>query len=258
MGVLAAALFLFAWLYRFNDPNGSFAGLTDDHFFYLVRGWQLLFGDLPVRDFVDHGAPLYYYVAAAVQTPHGARHALGVAVLRDRPRGVCVGDVLARGARVGVDRGGSHGRRVPHPARAALLQLPEAPGLRGGHPAPVAVRGSPHGRPDVLAGARDRDRLPVPPRPWRVRGGGDGGAAGADGAAAVGRSAPARRRVRRASCARCSRRTCCSCSSMAASCPTSSRPRRGPSAIATGHRSCGQVCSTTPTASPTRRNHRVW
>jgi hypothetical protein len=67
MGVLAAALFLFAWLYRFNDPNGSFAGLTDDHFFYLVRGWQLLFGDLPVRDFVDHGAPLYYYVAAAVQ-----------------------------------------------------------------------------------------------------------------------------------------------------------------------------------------------
>ena len=71
MGVLAAALFLFSWLYRFNDPNGSFAGLTDDHFFYLVRGWQLLFGDLPVRDFVDHGAPLYYYVGAAVQLVMG-------------------------------------------------------------------------------------------------------------------------------------------------------------------------------------------
>jgi hypothetical protein len=70
-GVLAAGLFLFAWLYRFNDPNGSFAGLTDDHFFYLVRGWQLLFGDLPVRDFVDHGAPLYYYVGAAVQLVMG-------------------------------------------------------------------------------------------------------------------------------------------------------------------------------------------
>jgi 4-amino-4-deoxy-L-arabinose transferase-like glycosyltransferase len=67
IGVLAAGLFVFDWLYRFNDPNGSFAGLTDDHFFYLVRGWQLLFGDLPVRDFVDHGAPLYYYVGAAVQ-----------------------------------------------------------------------------------------------------------------------------------------------------------------------------------------------
>jgi hypothetical protein len=71
MGLLAGGLFLFAWLYRFNDPNGSFAGLTDDHFFYLVRGWQLLFGDLPVRDFVDHGAPLYYYVGAAVQLVMG-------------------------------------------------------------------------------------------------------------------------------------------------------------------------------------------
>lgn len=59
--------FLTSWLFRFNDPNGSFAQLTDDHFFYLVRGWQILFGELPVRDFVDHGAPLYYYVAAAVQ-----------------------------------------------------------------------------------------------------------------------------------------------------------------------------------------------
>src|SRR5688500_10369769 len=64
---MAAALFAFSWLFRFNDPDGSFAGLTDDHFFYLVRGWQMLYGELPVRDFVDHGAPLYYYVAAAVQ-----------------------------------------------------------------------------------------------------------------------------------------------------------------------------------------------
>jgi hypothetical protein len=64
---IAVALFAFSWLFRFNDPAGSFAGLTDDHFFYLVRGWQILYGDLPVRDFVDHGAPLYYYLAAAVQ-----------------------------------------------------------------------------------------------------------------------------------------------------------------------------------------------
>jgi hypothetical protein len=64
---IALALFVFSWLLRFNDPGGSFAGLTDDHFFYLVRGWQILFGDLPVRDFVDHGAPLYYYTGAAVQ-----------------------------------------------------------------------------------------------------------------------------------------------------------------------------------------------
>src|SRR6186713_2693816 len=67
VAALAAGIFLFAWLLRFNDPGGSFAGLTDDHFFYLVRGWQILFGDLPVRDFVDHGAPLFYYIGAAVQ-----------------------------------------------------------------------------------------------------------------------------------------------------------------------------------------------
>jgi hypothetical protein len=67
VAALASMLFVFTFLLRFNDPGGSFAGLTDDHFFYLVRGWQILFGDLPVRDFVDHGAPLYYYVGAAVQ-----------------------------------------------------------------------------------------------------------------------------------------------------------------------------------------------
>jgi hypothetical protein len=65
------AVFGFSWFFRFNDPNGSFAGLTDDHFFYLVRGWQILFGELPVRDFVDHGAPLSYYVGAAVQLVGG-------------------------------------------------------------------------------------------------------------------------------------------------------------------------------------------
>jgi len=68
---LSIGIFVASWLFRFNDPGGSFAGLTDDHFFYVVRGWQILFGDIPVRDFVDHGAPLYYYVAAAVQTVFG-------------------------------------------------------------------------------------------------------------------------------------------------------------------------------------------
>jgi hypothetical protein len=71
LAVLSAGIFVASFLFRFNDPGGSFAGLTDDHFFYVVRGWQILFGDLPVRDFVDHGAPLYYYVAAAVQELFG-------------------------------------------------------------------------------------------------------------------------------------------------------------------------------------------
>src|SRR5919109_2323571 len=68
---VAAAIFAFSFLFRFNDPGGAFAGLTDDHFFYVVRGWQILHGDLPVRDFVDHGAPLFYYVGAAVQILFG-------------------------------------------------------------------------------------------------------------------------------------------------------------------------------------------
>jgi hypothetical protein len=68
---LSVGVFIASWLFRFNDPGGSFAGLTDDHFFYVVRGWQILFGDIPVKDFVDHGAPLYYYIAAAVQTVFG-------------------------------------------------------------------------------------------------------------------------------------------------------------------------------------------
>ncbi len=68
---IAALIFTLSWLYRFNDPGGSFAYLTDDHFFYVVRGWQILFGDVPVRDFVDHGAPLFYYVSAAVQMLFG-------------------------------------------------------------------------------------------------------------------------------------------------------------------------------------------
>ena len=71
VATLSLGVFLFSWLYRFNDPGGSFAGLTDDHFFYLVRGWQILFGDLPVRDFVDHGAPLFYYISAGVQVLFG-------------------------------------------------------------------------------------------------------------------------------------------------------------------------------------------
>jgi 4-amino-4-deoxy-L-arabinose transferase-like glycosyltransferase len=71
LAALSVGIFVASWLFRFNDPSGSFAGLTDDHFFYIVRGWQILFGDLPVRDFVDHGAPLYYYLAAAVQVLFG-------------------------------------------------------------------------------------------------------------------------------------------------------------------------------------------
>src|SRR5688572_27602905 len=71
MAAAGVAVFLFTWFFRFNDPNGGFAGLTDDHFYYLLRGWQILYGELPFRDFVDAGAPLYFYVSAAVQVLFG-------------------------------------------------------------------------------------------------------------------------------------------------------------------------------------------
>ena len=71
MAAMAIAIFAFTWFFRFNDPNGGFAGLTDDHFYYLLRGWQILYGELPFRDFVDAGAPLYFYVSAGVQLLFG-------------------------------------------------------------------------------------------------------------------------------------------------------------------------------------------
>jgi len=64
------ALVVFAFAYRFVDPEGSHAGLSDDHFFYVIRGWQILFGQWPVRDFVDPGAPLTFLLSAAAQWIH--------------------------------------------------------------------------------------------------------------------------------------------------------------------------------------------
>jgi len=61
------ALVVFAFVFRFVDPEGPHGGLSDDHFFYVVRGWQILFGQLPVRDFVDPGAPLTFLISAAAQ-----------------------------------------------------------------------------------------------------------------------------------------------------------------------------------------------
>ncbi len=56
----AAIVFSGTWLYRHNYPDGSVAGLTNDHYFYLSRGWQMLFGDRPDQHFIDPGAPLTF------------------------------------------------------------------------------------------------------------------------------------------------------------------------------------------------------
>ncbi|MEQ1761284.1 MAG: hypothetical protein ABL986_23495 [Vicinamibacterales bacterium] len=68
---VAALLFVWSWLFRYNDFDGPVAGLTDDHFYYLVRGWQLLYGEWPDRDFVDPGAPLTFVLEALTQIVGG-------------------------------------------------------------------------------------------------------------------------------------------------------------------------------------------
>ncbi len=136
---VAVGIFTFTWLLRFNDPGGSFAGLTDDHFFYLARGWQILFGDLPVRDFVDHGAPLYYYLGAAVQLIFG-RGTLSEVAFSVTMLSLCAALAFWLAAEAsGWIALGVAGHVLSRSARAALLQLSEAAGLRRGHPPAVAV-----------------------------------------------------------------------------------------------------------------------
>ena len=65
--VAAASVFLFALLWQFLTYNG----FPNDHYFHVARARQMLLGELPVRDFVDPGAPLQYVLSA------GARWLLG-------------------------------------------------------------------------------------------------------------------------------------------------------------------------------------
>lgn len=45
----------------------TFRGLSNDHYMHLAWAQQLLFGELPGRDFVDPGMPLMYTLSAIVQ-----------------------------------------------------------------------------------------------------------------------------------------------------------------------------------------------
>ena len=64
LAVLACAVTV---ILRYNSPEGSFGGLTDDHFFFVTLGWQMLFGELPDRDYFEPGAPLTLGISAALQ-----------------------------------------------------------------------------------------------------------------------------------------------------------------------------------------------
>jgi hypothetical protein len=56
--VLAVVLVTFAWRFL------GFAGFNNDHYVHVARGYQMLLGEWPVRDFVDPGMPLMYAVSA--------------------------------------------------------------------------------------------------------------------------------------------------------------------------------------------------
>ena len=70
---LAAGIFAFAWIYRFNTLGGAFAGFDNDHFIYFVRAQQIVRGERPLRDFADLGlqgawpSPTYLMPAVALR-----------------------------------------------------------------------------------------------------------------------------------------------------------------------------------------------
>ena len=53
IAVIAVAVALLAFVFRFNTPEGSIGGFTNDQFAHLMRTEMLLRGEQPLRDFAD-------------------------------------------------------------------------------------------------------------------------------------------------------------------------------------------------------------
>ncbi len=64
---VAVAVTVLAALFRYNNPDDTVVGLSDDHFYYAIRGWQIWLGEWPDRDYVDAGAPLASAISAALR-----------------------------------------------------------------------------------------------------------------------------------------------------------------------------------------------
>jgi hypothetical protein len=62
---LAAAALGVAWRYF------TFTGFNNDHYVHLSRAYQMLLGELPVRDFTDPGMPLMYIASLAARVGGG-------------------------------------------------------------------------------------------------------------------------------------------------------------------------------------------
>jgi len=63
VGIAAMAIAVLAFLYRLLIVRD----LTNDHYMHLAWAQQVLFGQVPGRDFVDPGMPLMYLLSAVVQ-----------------------------------------------------------------------------------------------------------------------------------------------------------------------------------------------
>ena len=59
---IAAAIFVLAFGFRLINVRD----LPNDHYMHLAWAQQLLFGEMPGRDFVDPGMPLTYALSALV------------------------------------------------------------------------------------------------------------------------------------------------------------------------------------------------
>ena len=67
--LVAAAVAVVAFLYRFNTLGGTLGGFDNDHFVHFSRAIQMVHGEQPLRDFVDAGLqggwPSLTYCASA-------------------------------------------------------------------------------------------------------------------------------------------------------------------------------------------------
>jgi hypothetical protein len=75
MIIIAGGVFVAALLFRLLTLS-----LTNDDYLHLSLAQQVLLGDVPVRDFIDPGEFLFYYLSAAVQFLFG-RHLLSEVIL---------------------------------------------------------------------------------------------------------------------------------------------------------------------------------
>ena len=62
---IAVALLTAAWRFL------TFTGFNNDHYIYLAGAQQIVFGEWPIRDFVDPGWPLMYGVSAVARMLFG-------------------------------------------------------------------------------------------------------------------------------------------------------------------------------------------